>query len=40
MQIAYLLADPGIGPFGTKGASVHVQEITRALRDIRQGRDR
>lgn len=34
MQIAYLLADPGIGPFGTKGASVHVQEITRALRGL------
>ncbi|MCT2007031.1 glycosyltransferase family 4 protein [Micrococcus lylae] len=34
MQIAYLLADPGIGPFGTKGASVHVQEIIRALRGL------
>ena len=34
MKIAYLLADPGIGPFGTKGASVHVQEITRALRGL------
>lgn len=32
MRIAYLLADPGIGVFGTKGASVHVQEIVRALR--------
>lgn len=32
MRIAYLLADPGIGVFGTKGASVHVQEMIRALR--------
>jgi glycosyltransferase involved in cell wall biosynthesis len=31
MRIAYLLADPGIGVFGTKGASVHVQEVVRAL---------
>ena len=32
MRIAYVLLDPGIGVFGTKGASVHVQEIIRALR--------
>lgn len=32
MRIAYLLVDPGIGVFGTKGASVHVQEMIRALR--------
>lgn len=32
MRIAYLLADPGIGPFGTKGAGVHVQEMLRAMR--------
>lgn len=32
MNIAYLLADPGIGVFGSKGASVHVQEMIRALR--------
>lgn len=32
MRIAYVLLDPGIGVFGTKGASVHVQEVTRALR--------
>lgn len=32
MRIAYLLADPGIGVFGTKGASVHVQEMIRAFR--------
>ena len=32
MRIAYLLADPGIGVFGTKGASVHVQEMVRAMR--------
>ncbi|MCQ9388903.1 glycosyltransferase family 4 protein [Brevibacterium sp. 50QC2O2] len=34
MRIAYLLADPGIGVFGTKGASVHVQEVIRALRRL------
>jgi len=32
MKIAYLLADPGIGIFGTKGASVHAQEMIRAFR--------
>lgn len=32
MDIAYVLADPGIGVFGSKGASVHVQEMIRALR--------
>ncbi|MDO5511429.1 glycosyltransferase family 4 protein [Corynebacterium sp.] len=32
MSIAYILADPGIGVFGSKGASVHVQEMIRALR--------
>ena len=32
MRIAYTLLDPGIGVFGTKGASVHVQEVIRALR--------
>jgi glycosyltransferase involved in cell wall biosynthesis len=32
MKIAYALLDPGIGVFGTKGASVHVQEVVRALR--------
>lgn len=31
-RIAYICADPGIGVFGTKGASVHVQEIVRAFR--------
>lgn len=34
MKIAYVLADPGIGIFGTKGASVHAQEIIRALRQL------
>ncbi|RBP65676.1 glycosyltransferase involved in cell wall biosynthesis [Brevibacterium sanguinis] len=34
MRIAYLLLDPGIGVFGTKGASVHVQEIVRAMRGL------
>ncbi|MFT0848552.1 glycosyltransferase family 4 protein [Actinomycetaceae bacterium L2_0104] len=32
MRIGYLLPDPGIGIFGAKGASVHAQEIVRALR--------
>lgn len=32
MRIGYFLLDPGIGVFGTKGASVHVQEVIRALR--------
>lgn len=34
MRIAYMLADPGIGVFGTKGASVHVQEMIRAFRAL------
>lgn len=32
MRISYLLLDPGIPVFGTKGASVHVQEVVRTLR--------
>ncbi|KAB7745779.1 glycosyltransferase [Nostocoides sp. F2B08] len=32
MRVAYLCADPGVPAFGTKGASVHVQEIIRAWR--------
>lgn len=32
IRIAYICADPGIPVFGTKGASVHVQEIIRAWR--------
>ncbi|HIT74605.1 MAG TPA: glycosyltransferase family 4 protein [Candidatus Avipropionibacterium avicola] len=32
MRIAYLLVDPGIGLYGTKGASVHVQEVIRGMR--------
>lgn len=31
MRIAYICADPGIPVFGSKGASVHVQEILRGL---------
>lgn len=31
-RVAYLSADPGVPAFGTKGASVHVQEIIRAFR--------
>lgn len=37
MRVAYVCADPGIPVFGAKGASVHVQEITRAL--LRRGAD-
>ncbi|WP_165065705.1 glycosyltransferase family 4 protein [Marisediminicola senii] len=33
MRVAYVCADPGIAVFGTKGASVHVQEIVRAFRE-------
>lgn len=48
-RIAYICADPGIGVFGTKGASVHVQEIVRSFRNrgddvtiycVRTGEDR
>ena len=35
MRIAYICADPGIPVFGSKGASIHVQEVIRAMR--RQG---
>ncbi|NLE18724.1 MAG: glycosyltransferase family 4 protein, partial [Propioniciclava sp.] len=31
MRIAYVSVDPGIPVFGTKGASVHVQEVVRDL---------
>lgn len=34
MRIAYILADPGIGIFGTKGASIHAQEMIRAFRGL------
>lgn len=34
MRIAYVCVDPGIPVFGTKGASVHVQEIIRAFRAL------
>jgi len=32
MRVAYVCADPGVPVFGTKGASVHVQEVIRAFR--------
>ncbi|WP_194947896.1 glycosyltransferase family 4 protein [Actinomyces trachealis] len=32
MRIAYVCTDPGIPVFGTKGASVHVQEVIREMR--------
>jgi glycosyltransferase involved in cell wall biosynthesis len=31
MRIAYVCTDPGVPVFGRKGASVHVQELVRAL---------
>ncbi|CAI3804464.1 glycosyltransferase family 4 protein [Pseudarthrobacter sp. MM222] len=31
-RVAYFCADPGVPVFGTKGSSVHVQEIVRAWR--------
>ncbi len=31
MRIAYICMDPGIPVFGQKGASIHVQEVMRAL---------
>jgi glycosyltransferase involved in cell wall biosynthesis len=34
MRIAYVCADPGVPVFGSKGCSVHVQELVRALRTI------
>lgn len=34
MRIVYLLPDPGIGLFGTKGASVHAQEMIRAFQTM------
>lgn len=32
MRIAYVCTDPGVPVFGSKGSSVHVQEVIRALR--------
>ena len=31
MRVAYICTDPGIPVFGTKGASVHVQEVVKAM---------
>src|SRR5262245_40760487 len=31
MRIAYVCADQGVPIFGRKGASIHVQEVVRAL---------
>ncbi|VXB53895.1 glycosyltransferase family 4 protein [Pseudoclavibacter sp. 8L] len=33
-RVAYVCADPGVPVFGTKGSSVHVQEVLRALRAL------
>lgn len=35
MRVAYVCADPGVPVFGSKGCSIHVQEVARAL--IRRG---
>lgn len=35
LRVAYVCSDPGIPVFGTKGASIHVQEVLRSL--VRQG---
>lgn len=32
LRLAYVCADPGIAPDGTKGAAVHFRELARALR--------
>ncbi|HWH35091.1 MAG TPA: glycosyltransferase family 4 protein [Acidimicrobiales bacterium] len=37
MRVAYVCADPGLPAFGCKGASVHLQEVVRAL--CRRGHD-
>ena len=34
MRIAYVCADPGVPVFGCKGASIHVREVIRALRQL------
>lgn len=34
MRLVYVCLDPGIPTFGTKGASVHVQELLRAYRQL------
>lgn len=34
MRLTYVCTDPGIPVFGTKGASVHVQELLRAYRTL------
>ena len=34
MRVAYLVCDPGIPIGGTKGASVHVASLARALGSI------
>src|SRR5215468_9120400 len=31
MRIAYITADPGVPVFGSKGCSIHVQEVLRAI---------
>jgi glycosyltransferase involved in cell wall biosynthesis len=31
MRVAYVCSDPGVPVFGTKGASIHVRELCRAL---------
>ena len=37
MRVAYVCLDPGVPVFGTKGCSVHSQEVLRQL--VRRGAD-
>ena len=32
MRVAYVSADPGVPVYGSKGCSIHVQEVVRALK--------
>jgi glycosyltransferase involved in cell wall biosynthesis len=34
VRIAYLSSDPGVPVFGTKGASIHVRELSRSLQEL------
>lgn len=36
MRIAYLCSDPGVPVFGTKGASIHVRELSQSLQRLGQ----
>ncbi len=34
MRVAYVCSDPGVPVFGSKGCSVHVQEVLRAMLEL------